>query len=92
MLHSPTLCVVALGRRVAFGVLTVGDFSPCSPRPSLPAVHYVKPNHPEAVAGLTQDAVEVLQERDRRWQQYVELLEERLQGVANLTSFFSQED
>lgn len=54
--------------------------APAPPRPSLPAVHYVKPNHPKAVVGLTQDAVEALQERDRRWQQHVEFLEQRLQG------------
>lgn len=51
------------------------------PRPSLPAVHWVKPNSPKAVVvGLTLAAVEALQERDPRWQQYVEFLEQRLQG------------
>ena len=50
------------------------------PRPSLPAVTYVKPNHPQAVLGLTQDSVQALQERDGRWQRHVKLLEQRLQG------------
>ena len=49
--------------------------APAPPRPSPAAVHYVKPNHPEAVVGLTQDAVEALHKRYRRWQQYVEFLE-----------------
>ena len=54
--------------------------APAPPRPSLPAVHYVKPSDPKAVVGLTQDVIEALQERDRRWQQHVEFLEQRLQG------------
>lgn len=52
--------------------------SPALPLPSLPAVHYVKPNHPKAVVGLTRAAVEPLRERNPRWQQYVEFLVQHL--------------
>lgn len=49
-------------------------------RPALPTVRYVAPCDPQAVAGLTQDAVEALRNRDLLWQQHVERLERQMEG------------
>lgn len=51
------------------------------PRPALPEVRYLNPCDPKAVAGLTQEAVEALRNRDLLWQRHVERLERQLQGV-----------
>ncbi len=80
LLHTPTLWVVVVGSRVALGVLTVGDACPCPPAAIPPCGSLCQADHPKAVVGLTQNAVDALQERNLRWQQYVEFLEQRLQG------------
>jgi hypothetical protein len=46
----------------------------------LPEVRYVPPCDPKAVAGLTQEAIEVLRKRDLLLQQQIERLEQQLQG------------
>lgn len=49
------------------------------PRPALPAIRYVAPCDDQAVAGLTQESVEALRNRDVMWQRHVEQLERQLQ-------------
>jgi len=58
----------------------VPTLGPPPPRPILPEVRYVNPDDPHAVAGLTQEAVEALRQRDLLWQQHVERLERHIQG------------
>lgn len=53
---------------------------PLPPRPALPEVRYVDPCDPQAVAGLTAEAVEALRKRDLLWQRQVEVLEQQLRG------------
>lgn len=49
-------------------------------RPVLPEVRYINPGDPNVVAGLTQEAVESLRQRDLLWQQHVERLERQIRG------------
>ncbi|MGH7965913.1 MAG: hypothetical protein ACRERD_29530 [Candidatus Binatia bacterium] len=51
------------------------------PRPVLPEVRYLSPGDPNAVVGLTQEAVEALRQRDLLWRQHVERLERQIQRV-----------
>jgi hypothetical protein len=46
----------------------------------LPEVRYVTPYDPKAVAGLTQEAIEVLRKRDLLLRQHIERLEQQIQG------------
>ena len=48
-------------------------------RPTLPEIRHVPACDPQAVAGLTKEAVEALRQRDRMWRQHVEQLEQQLQ-------------
>ncbi len=50
------------------------------PRPVLPEVRYVPPCDSKAVAGLTQEAIEVLRKRDLLLRQHIERLEQQIQG------------
>ena len=46
--------------------------------PALPEIRYVSACDPQAVAGLTKEAVEGLRQRDLMWQKHVERLEQQL--------------
>jgi len=48
--------------------------------PALPQVSYVAPCDPKAVAGLTQDAVEALRERDLILRRHIQVLEQQMRG------------
>ena len=69
---------------VVFGLV----FSGCSfatkvqppPAPVLPEVVYVAPCDPKAVAGLTQDAVEALRNRDLLLRRHIQRLEQYIRG------------
>jgi len=50
------------------------------PAPALPEVSYVAPCDPKAVAGLTQDAVEALRDRDLLLRRHIQLLEQHVRG------------
>lgn len=54
--------------------------TPLPARPTLPEVRYVTPSDPQAVAGLTADAVEALRKRDLLLQKHIERLEWQLQN------------
>jgi hypothetical protein len=54
--------------------------APPPPRPTLPEVRYVPPSDPQAVAGLTADAIEALRKRDLLLQKHIERLEWQLQN------------
>ena len=54
--------------------------TPLPVRPTLPEVRYVPPSDPQAVAGLTADAVEALRKRDLLLQKHIERLEWQLQN------------
>jgi len=58
----------------------LGAAAPPPPRPALPEVRYVPPCDPKAVAGLTQEAVEVLRRRDLMLRQHIERLEQQIHG------------
>jgi len=72
------------------GLVVLGlIFSGCSfatrsqsppPAPVLPEVTYVVPCDPKAVAGLTQDAVETLRERDLILRRHIQHLEQQIRG------------
>lgn len=53
---------------------------PPSPTPALPEVSYVAPCDSKAVAGLTQDAVEALRNRDLLLRRHIQRLEQQLRG------------
>ena len=53
---------------------------PPPPGPALPEVTYVVPCDPKAVAGLTQDAVEALRNRDLLLRRHIQLLEQHVRG------------
>jgi hypothetical protein len=59
---------------------SLGTAAPPPPRPALPEVRYVTPCDPKAVAGLTQEAIEVLRKRDLLLRQHIERLEQQIQG------------
>jgi hypothetical protein len=59
---------------------SLGTAAPPPPRPGLPEVRYVTPCDPKAVAGLTQEAIEVLRKRDLLLRQHIERLEQQIQG------------
>ncbi|HJY84653.1 MAG TPA: hypothetical protein VKK81_26680 [Candidatus Binatia bacterium] len=59
---------------------SLGTAPPPPPRPALPEVRYVTPCDPKAVAGLTQEAIEVLRKRDLLLRQHIERLEQQMQG------------
>ncbi len=50
------------------------------PAPVLPEVIYVAPSDPKAVAGLTQEAVEALRERDLILRRHIQRLEQLVRG------------
>jgi hypothetical protein len=56
-------------------------------RPALPAIRYVPACDPQAVAGLTKEAVEGLRQRDQMWQHHVEQLEQQLGSRSSDFSF-----
>ncbi|HEV8714283.1 MAG TPA: hypothetical protein VGX03_15835 [Candidatus Binatia bacterium] len=58
----------------------LGTAAPSPPRPALPEVRYVPPCDPKAVAGLTQEAIEVLRKRDLLLRQHIERLEQQIHG------------
>jgi len=58
----------------------LGTVAPPPPRPALPEVRYVPPCDPKAVAGLTQEAVEVLRKRDLLLREHIERLEQQIHG------------
>ena len=58
----------------------LGTAAPPPPRPALPEVRYVPPCDPKAVAGLTQEAVEVLRKRDLLLREHIERLEQQIHG------------
>ena len=58
----------------------LGTAAPPPSRPALPEVRYVPPCDPKAVAGLTQEAIEVLRKRDLLLRQHIERLEQQIQG------------
>jgi len=68
------LVLLALGSGCAMGA------GAPPPRPVLPEVRYVPPCDPQAVAGLTQDAVETLRKRDLLLRQHIERLEQQIHG------------
>jgi len=53
---------------------------PPPPTPALPEVTYVAACDPKAVAGLTQDAVEALRERDLILRRHIQRLEQQVRG------------
>ncbi len=53
---------------------------PPPPAPALPEVSYVAPCDPKAVAGLTQDAVEALRDRDLLLRRHIQRLEQQIRG------------
>ncbi|MGE0821268.1 MAG: hypothetical protein AB7G75_17330 [Candidatus Binatia bacterium] len=48
------------------------------PAPVLPEIAYVAPCDPQAVAGLTQDAVDALRNRDLLLRRHIQRLEQQL--------------
>lgn len=58
----------------------LGTAAPPPPRPALPEVRYVAPCDPKAVAGLTQEAIEVLRKRDLLLRQHIDRLEQQIHG------------
>jgi hypothetical protein len=50
------------------------------PAPALPEVAYVAPCDPKAVAGLTQEAVDALRNRDLLLRRHIQRLEQQLRG------------
>ena len=59
---------------------SLGMSAPTPPRPVLPEVRYVPPCDTKAVAGLTQETIEVLRKRDLLLRQHIERLEQQIQG------------
>ncbi len=59
---------------------SLGMSVPTPPRPALPEVRYVPPCDPKAVAGLTQEAIEILRKRDLLLRQHIERLEQQIRG------------
>lgn len=53
---------------------------PPPPAPALPEVIYVAPCDPKAVAGLTQDAVEALRDRDLFLRRHIQRLEQQMRS------------
>jgi hypothetical protein len=53
---------------------------PPPPAPVLPEIAYVAACDPKAVAGLTQDAVEALRERDLILRRHIQRLEQQVRG------------
>ena len=49
--------------------------------PALPEVAYVTPCDPKAVAGLTQEAVDALRNRDILLRRHIQALEQQLRGA-----------
>jgi hypothetical protein len=50
------------------------------PAPILPEITYVAPDDPTAVAGLTQEAVEALRNRDLLLRRHIQRLEQQIRG------------
>lgn len=50
------------------------------PAPALPEVSYLAPCDPKAVAGLSEDAVEALRERDSLLRRHIQRLEQQVRG------------
>ena len=80
------IAVDTLGTLGRIGLLAL--LAGCAPtlamlpaRPAQPEIRYLRPSDPHVVAGLTQDAMELLRERDQRWQQHIEVLEQQLRDV-----------
>jgi hypothetical protein len=72
--------VVVLVLLMLLSGCSLGTAASPPPRPALPEVRYVTPCDPKAVAGLTQEAIEVLRKRDLLLRQHIERLEQRIQG------------
>ncbi len=70
------LALVFLSPGCAWRVTT----TPLPARPILPEVRYVPPSDPQAVAGLTADAIEALRKRDLLLQKHIERLEWQLRN------------
>jgi len=71
--------LVVLG--LVFSACSFGTrVQPPPPAPALPEVSYVPPCHAKAVAGLTQDAVEILRDRDLILRRHIQLLEQYVRG------------
>ncbi|MSQ48482.1 MAG: hypothetical protein EXR78_08915 [Deltaproteobacteria bacterium] len=73
--------------RVGFIVLvmlisgcTFGAKVQLPPPPMLPEIAYVQPCDPKAVAGLTNEAVEALRNRDILLRRHIQTLEQQIRG------------
>lgn len=72
-----------LGLIVLFGFLfgcTFGAKVQPPPSPILPEIAYVPPCDPKAVAGLTNEAVEALRNRDILLRRHIQTLEQQIRG------------
>ncbi len=70
--------LVVLG--LVFSGCSFGTRAQPPPAPALPEVTYVVPCDPKAVAGLTQDAVEALRNRDVLLRRHIQRLEQQVRG------------
>jgi len=59
---------------------SLGTRSQPPPAPALPEVTYVARCDPKAVAGLTQDAVDALRNRDLILRRHIQRLEQQVRG------------
>ena len=72
-----------LGMIVLFALLagcTLGAKAQLPPPPTVPEAAYVQPCAPQAVAGLTDEAVEALRNRDILLRRHIQTLEQHIRG------------